>query len=125
MFIYKRFKVLQSLLAIPDFVNLYDKEIFSIFDSKNILDTYDDLNCQLAKVLHSLNSTDDFSKVLISFFFNLIKFLKENSKLNGIEPKQFREVAGKGHFEFSTAKQQDVEHYIRYFINNYLNNYYL
>lgn len=92
--------VLQSLLAIPDFVNLYDKEIFSIFDSKNILDTYDDLNCQLAKVLHSLNSTDDFSK--------------ENSKLNGIEPKQFREVAGKGHFEFSTAKQQDVEHYIRH-----------
>lgn len=49
---------------IPDFVNLYDKKIYQIFDSKNTLDSYDDFNCQLAKLFHWLNSTNDFSNVI-------------------------------------------------------------
>lgn len=39
--------------------------------------------------------------------------LQSGSDLNGIKPKQFRRVVGRGHVEFSTAQQQDVEEYIR------------
>lgn len=106
---------MQTLLAIPDFVEYYDKNAFEIFNKIKVDEIFIDFNCQLARVLNSLNSTDDFSKVYFLFYLTLFstKF-QEGFDFNGIEPKSFREIAGKGHSEFSTAKQQDVEQYIRY-----------
>lgn len=51
------------LLVVPEFVEVYDKRAKQIFFSKNVDDSHDDFNFQLAKVVHSLNSTDAFSKV--------------------------------------------------------------
>ncbi|CAB3407139.1 unnamed protein product [Caenorhabditis bovis] len=66
-----------------------------------------DFNCQMAKVFSSMMS-GDYSQE------------DENSQ-RGIKPLQFKRVAAGNHPEFSTAKQQDVEEYIRFLIERISN----
>ncbi|KAH7721977.1 ubiquitin carboxyl-terminal hydrolase [Aphelenchoides avenae] len=79
--------VLQTLLLVPGFVDVYANNADRILDGRPPHEAHDDFHCQLAK---------------------------ENYEFNAFKPTQFRKVAGRGHPEFSTAKQQDAEEYIRH-----------
>lgn len=58
-----------------------------------------DFNAQFAKVIRAMLSGDYASET--------------NLATNHVKPLQFKRVAAGNHPEFSTAKQQDVEEYIR------------
>lgn len=76
----------------PDFQNAYKAK--GILYAKNPLEIYEDFNCQLVKLIEAMCSGE---------------YSKEDAADHGIRPTLFRRVAGKGHPEFSTAKQQDAE----------------
>jgi ubiquitin carboxyl-terminal hydrolase 5/13 len=82
----------------PAFVEAYTKQFKKQPPSGQLSALHDDFNFQLAKVVQALVSGE---------------YAKEGSELNGVKPNQFRRVAGQGHPEFSTARQQDAEEYIR------------
>uniref|UniRef100_A0A915EQV9 USP domain-containing protein n=1 Tax=Ditylenchus dipsaci TaxID=166011 RepID=A0A915EQV9_9BILA len=96
------------LLVVPDFIQVYDSGADQIFASKDPVECHDDFNCQFAKIIHGLHSATEYSKA--------------DSNLNGIRPIQLRRVVGRGHYEFSTSKQQDVEQYIRHLFEIIDNN---
>ncbi|VDK41760.1 unnamed protein product [Anisakis simplex] len=89
---------IQMLLEVPDFCDVFGGNSANVFASTDAVSSHDDFNCQTAKVFSSLLSGD---------------YSQEGSELNGIKPIQFKKVVGRGHHEFSTAKQQDAEEYIR------------
>ncbi|KAL7078352.1 hypothetical protein ACQ4LE_002410 [Meloidogyne hapla] len=91
--------VLQMLYNVPDFLKVYGEKSENLFNKISPLKSYEDFNCQLAKIVKSLQSGE---------------YSKEGEKENGIRPLVFRRLAGRGHVEFSTAKQQDAEEYIRH-----------
>ncbi|MFH4975087.1 hypothetical protein AB6A40_001796 [Gnathostoma spinigerum] len=93
---------IQLLLLVPDFISLYGYGCEKIFSSVSPRDSFDDFNCQTAKVVSSLLSGE---------------FSKQRGDFNGIKPLQFRRVVGLGHSEFSTNKQQDAEEYLRHFLS--------
>uniref|UniRef100_A0A915NYB9 Ubiquitin carboxyl-terminal hydrolase n=1 Tax=Meloidogyne floridensis TaxID=298350 RepID=A0A915NYB9_9BILA len=99
--------VLQMLYNVPDFLKVYGDNSENLFNKISPLNSYEDFNCQLAKIVKSLQSGE---------------YSKEGQKENGIRPLVFRRLAGRGHVEFSTAKQQDAEEYIRHLFDKIDNN---
>ncbi|CAK5085978.1 unnamed protein product [Meloidogyne enterolobii] len=99
--------VLQMLYNVPDFLKVYGDNSENLFNKVSPLNSYEDFNCQLAKIVKSLQSGE---------------YSKEGQKENGIRPLVFRRLAGRGHVEFSTAKQQDAEEYIRHLFDKIDNN---
>ncbi|VDN44099.1 unnamed protein product, partial [Gongylonema pulchrum] len=89
------------LIQIPDFVKTYSEKCELIFLDVGVIEAHNDFNAQTAKVFSCLLSGE---------------FSKEGSEYNCIKPTQFRKVVGKDHAEFSTAKQQDADEYLRYFL---------
>ena len=87
------------LYNVPDFLKVYGDKSENLFGKISPLKSYEDFNCQLAKIIKSLQSGE---------------YSKEGAKENGVRPLVFRRLAGHGHVEFSTAKQQDAEEYIRH-----------
>uniref|UniRef100_A0A915MVI8 Ubiquitin carboxyl-terminal hydrolase n=1 Tax=Meloidogyne javanica TaxID=6303 RepID=A0A915MVI8_MELJA len=99
--------VLQMLYNVPDFLKVYGENSENLFNKVSPLNSYEDFNCQLAKIVKSLQSGE---------------YSQEGQKENGIRPLVFRRLAGRGHVEFSTAKQQDAEEYIRHLFDKIDNN---
>ncbi|KHN73293.1 Ubiquitin carboxyl-terminal hydrolase 5 [Toxocara canis] len=93
---------IQMLLEVPDFRDAFGKNSSKIFSEIEGISSHEDFNCQTAKVFSCLLSGD---------------YSKKGSEFNGIKPTQFKRVVGRGHYEFSTSKQQDAEEYIRYFLS--------
>lgn len=91
--------VLQMLYNVPEFLHLYGRNSEKILTEPQPVRTFDNFNCQLAKVVGAMMSGE---------------YSKEGQMKNGIRPTIFRRLAGRGHSEFSTAKQQDAEEYIRH-----------
>ncbi|CAD6189869.1 unnamed protein product [Caenorhabditis auriculariae] len=91
--------VLQALIQVEDFKKRYDQGSESIFEAIPLEQVHTDLNAQLAKVITSMLSGE---------------FAREGSDLNAIKPRQFKLVMAEKHREFATARQQDVEEYIRF-----------
>jgi len=94
------------LYNVPDFLRVYGQNSEKVFDRLAPAQTYDDFNCQLAKVIGAMLN-GQYSKEENAAPEN-------NNNENGIRPIVFRRLAGRGHAEFSTAKQQDAEEYIRH-----------
>jgi len=95
------------LYNVPDFLKVYGENSENLFNKVSPLNSYEDFNCQLAKIVKSLQSGE---------------YSQEGQKENGIRPLVFRRLAGRGHVEFSTAKQQDAEEYIRHLFDKIDNN---
>uniref|UniRef100_A0A183CAR3 Ubiquitin carboxyl-terminal hydrolase n=1 Tax=Globodera pallida TaxID=36090 RepID=A0A183CAR3_GLOPA len=78
-------------------------------------------SCYINSALQVLLIVPDFARVFTEEFL-LGKqpaeinedFTAQLAKERGIRPATFRRIVGRGHSEFSTAKQQDVEEYVRY-----------
>ncbi|KAI6181467.1 Ubiquitin carboxyl-terminal hydrolase [Aphelenchoides besseyi] len=94
--------VLQTLLLDPSFIDAYLQQFNTKLSPRTLAENHENFNFQLTKVIHSLVSGE---------------YAKEGFEFNGIKPVQFRRIAGRGHPEFSTGRQQDAEEYIRYLFN--------
>lgn len=109
--------VMQMLATVPDFVKNYADASRALFQSMDPVRGQEDFNWQLVKLVQGMVSG---AYSVVGLFSGLTPphctyfgRLQSGSDLNGIKPKQFRRVVGRGHVEFSTAQQQDVEEYIR------------
>ncbi|KAI6238428.1 Ubiquitin carboxyl-terminal hydrolase [Aphelenchoides fujianensis] len=94
--------VLQTLMLDPAFTEAYLKQFNTKLPPRTLVEGHESFNFQLTKVVHSLLSGE---------------YAKEGFEFNGIKPVQFRRIAGRGHPEFSTGRQQDAEEYIRFLFN--------
>uniref|UniRef100_A0A914W0Z9 Ubiquitin carboxyl-terminal hydrolase n=1 Tax=Plectus sambesii TaxID=2011161 RepID=A0A914W0Z9_9BILA len=95
---------LQALCLVPEIRRRFGDKAAELFGSLPVGDVQENFNAQMTKLVHALMS-GDYSKKADS---------DKAEVLNGIRPMQFRRLVGRGHPEFSTAKQQDAEEYIRY-----------
>jgi uncharacterized UBP type Zn finger protein len=94
----------QVLLIVPDFLKVYDKDADQIFASTEPIKCYEDFNFQTAKLIRCMSS---------GLYSHEIED-ESGAVVNGIRPTQFRRSVGQNHIEFSTARQQDVEEYVRH-----------
>ncbi|XP_054160673.1 ubiquitin carboxyl-terminal hydrolase 5-like [Oppia nitens] len=96
--------VMQVIFTIPDFQKLY-------FPSNHIFeaspaDPPSDFTTQMAKLAYGLLS-GKYSKPCND----------ESKEQSGIKPTMFKNFIGKGHQEFSTKRQQDVQEFFLHLIN--------
>ena len=95
--------VLQMLFVIPEVRKVYaDGAGWSLLNKPPLNQINEDFNAQFAKVMLALESGD---------------YSKEGQEEVGFKPTQFRKIVGRGHPEFSTARQQDAEEYMRYLLD--------
>uniref|UniRef100_A0A8R1HJ44 ubiquitinyl hydrolase 1 n=2 Tax=Caenorhabditis japonica TaxID=281687 RepID=A0A8R1HJ44_CAEJA len=92
--------VLQALIQVDSFRTRYSDRAADIFSTVKIENVPNDFNAQFAKVIRAMLSGDYSNPTDLS--------------LNTIKPLRFKKVAAGRHPEFATAKQQDVEEYIRF-----------
>uniref|UniRef100_A0A1I7TET2 Ubiquitin carboxyl-terminal hydrolase n=2 Tax=Caenorhabditis tropicalis TaxID=1561998 RepID=A0A1I7TET2_9PELO len=92
--------VLQALIEVKSFRTRYSDGALETLLNCPIDTIHNDFNAQFAKVVLAMLSGDYSSET--------------DPTHNNIKPLQFKRVAAGNHPEFSTAKQQDVEEYIRF-----------
>ena len=97
--------VVQVLFSIPELTTCYSKDDF--IDRCDLQDPDSDLKLQLSKLCQGLHSgeyslgTDKVDEKII---------LDEGSQ-PGIKPLMFKNLIGKGHYEFSSNRQQDAQEF--------------
>ncbi|XP_072040059.1 ubiquitin carboxyl-terminal hydrolase 5-like isoform X2 [Amphiura filiformis] len=106
--------VMQVIYSIPDFIDKYPKQIEAIFTSSPV-DPTSDFNVQMAKLGHGLLS-GDYSKQKPSPADAGDDEHKEQGQ-EGIAPRMFKSLVGRGHPEFSTNKQQDAQEFLLHLVN--------
>ncbi|CAI2296626.1 unnamed protein product [Caenorhabditis sp. 36 PRJEB53466] len=100
--------VLQVLYRIDSFRARFAENATEIFSKTPIDRLHTDFNAQFAKVFSAMLSGNYASE--------------EDKEHNGIRPRQFKRTAAGNHPEFSTAKQQDTDEYIRHIIEKVSTN---
>uniref|UniRef100_A0A0K0ECA7 Ubiquitin carboxyl-terminal hydrolase n=1 Tax=Strongyloides stercoralis TaxID=6248 RepID=A0A0K0ECA7_STRER len=91
--------VIQMLSHTTKFKECFGNRGLELMTDMLPINTHDDVYCQLGKLVSSMWSGD---------------FSNQEGPDQGIKPTQFRKTMGKGHVEFSTARQQDAEEYLRH-----------
>ncbi|XP_074015224.1 ubiquitin carboxyl-terminal hydrolase 5 isoform X5 [Numenius arquata] len=104
--------VMQVLFSIPDFQRKYVDKLEKIFQSAPS-DPTQDFSTQVAKLGHGLLS-GEYSKPASA---DGEQQPDQKGVQNGIAPRMFKALIGKGHPEFSTNRQQDAQEFFLHFIN--------
>ncbi|XP_074752019.1 ubiquitin carboxyl-terminal hydrolase 5 isoform X6 [Athene noctua] len=104
--------VMQVLFSIPDFQRKYVDKLEKIFQSAPS-DPTQDFSTQVAKLGHGLLS-GEYSKPASA---EGEQPPDQKGMQNGIAPRMFKSLIGKGHPEFSTNRQQDAQEFFLHFIN--------
>ncbi|XP_032851570.2 ubiquitin carboxyl-terminal hydrolase 5 isoform X1 [Tyto alba] len=104
--------VMQVLFSIPDFQRKYVDKLEKIFQSAPS-DPTQDFSTQVAKLGHGLLS-GEYSKPASA---DGEQQPDQKGMQNGIAPRMFKSLIGKGHPEFSTNRQQDAQEFFLHFIN--------
>ncbi|CEF65782.1 Ubiquitin carboxyl-terminal hydrolase [Strongyloides ratti] len=91
--------VIQMLSHTGKFKERFGDRGLELMSGMSPISTHDDVFCQLSKLVSSMWSGD---------------FSNQEGPDQGIKPTQFKKTMGKGHVEFSTARQQDAEEYLRH-----------
>ncbi|KAM6320633.1 ubiquitin carboxyl-terminal hydrolase 5 isoform 5-T5 [Aegotheles albertisi] len=104
--------VMQVLFSIPDFQRKYVDKLEKIFQSAPS-DPTQDFSTQVAKLGHGLLS-GEYSKPAPA---DGEQQPDQKGLQNGIAPRMFKSLIGKGHPEFSTNRQQDAQEFFLHFIN--------
>lgn len=98
--------VMQVIFSIPDFQNKYYPPN-PIFESAP-LDPPSDFTTQMAKLAYGL---------LSGKYSEEPQNNSEPKEQTGIKPTMFKNLIGRGHHEFSTKRQQDVQEFFLHLIN--------
>ncbi|KAL9651603.1 hypothetical protein ABK040_001548 [Willaertia magna] len=96
---------MQTLFSIPEFAEKYFDKTMRCYTSTSSIDNF---STQISKLAYGLLS-GDYSKEEIA----------ENGEpkaQEGIPPRSFKSVVGKGHPEFSTMRQQDAVEFYQYLL---------
>ncbi|XP_044766988.1 ubiquitin carboxyl-terminal hydrolase 5 isoform X1 [Coccinella septempunctata] len=95
--------IMQVLFSIPDFAKTYYEERENLLNQFHG-DPAEDFNIQMAKIGHGLLSG--------KYSVPPVQDSTEDANPEGICPSMFKNLVGKGHPEFSTKKQQDVQEFL-------------
>ncbi|XP_029436237.1 ubiquitin carboxyl-terminal hydrolase 5 isoform X2 [Rhinatrema bivittatum] len=106
--------VMQILFSIPDFQKKYVDKLETIF-GKAPSDPTQDFSVQVAKLGSGLLSGEYSKPAPVSS--NGDQSLEPKGQQDGIAPRMFKALIGKGHSEFSTNRQQDAQEFFLHFIN--------
>ncbi|EHH20438.1 ubiquitin carboxyl-terminal hydrolase 5 [Macaca thibetana thibetana] len=106
--------VVQVLFSIPDFQRKYVDKLEKIFQNAPT-DPTQDFSTQVAKLGHGLLSGEYSKPVPESGDGERVPEQKEVQ--DGIAPRMFKALIGKGHPEFSTNRQQDAQEFFLHLIN--------
>eukprot|EP01117_Protostelium_nocturnum_P009498 TRINITY_DN3388_c0_g1_i1.p1 TRINITY_DN3388_c0_g1~~TRINITY_DN3388_c0_g1_i1.p1 ORF type:complete len:818 (-),score=348.96 TRINITY_DN3388_c0_g1_i1:146-2599(-) len=101
--------VMQSVFTIPEFQKRYFEDRNRIFETAGG-DVNQDFQVQMAKLGNGLLSGE------YSIPSRDAKDEHLQAIQDGIAPKAFKTLIGKGHHEFSTAKQQDALEFLQYLL---------
>ncbi|XP_048397533.1 ubiquitin carboxyl-terminal hydrolase 13 [Stegostoma tigrinum] len=108
--------VMQIIFSIPDFQRRYVGNLQRIFDYSP-LDPTQDFDTQMAKLGHGLLSGQYSRPPMKSEVIEQV--MKEEYKPHpqGLVPRMFKALIGKGHPEFSSNRQQDALEFFLHLIN--------
>ncbi|NIG58528.1 Ubiquitin carboxyl-terminal hydrolase 5 [Pontoporia blainvillei] len=106
--------VVQVLFSIPDFQRKYVDKLEKIFQNAPT-DPTQDFSTQVAKLGHGLLSGEYSKPAAESGDGEQVPEQKEVQ--DGIAPRMFKALIGKGHPEFSTNRQQDAQEFFLHLIN--------
>ncbi|XP_048460258.1 ubiquitin carboxyl-terminal hydrolase 13 [Rhincodon typus] len=108
--------VMQIIFSIPDFQRRYVGNLQRIFDYSP-LDPTQDFDTQMAKLGHGLLSGQYSKPPMKSEVIEQV--MKEEYKPHpqGMVPRMFKALIGKGHPEFSSNRQQDALEFFLHLIN--------
>ncbi|XP_043558174.1 ubiquitin carboxyl-terminal hydrolase 13 isoform X1 [Chiloscyllium plagiosum] len=108
--------VMQIIFSIPDFQRRYVGNLQRIFDYSP-LDPTQDFDTQMAKLGHGLLSGQYSKPPMKSEVIEQV--MKEECKPHpqGMAPRMFKALIGKGHPEFSSNRQQDALEFFLHLIN--------
>ncbi|CAH2322662.1 ubiquitin carboxyl-terminal hydrolase 5 isoform X2 [Pelobates cultripes] len=104
---------MQVLFSIPAFQQKYVERMEQIFQ-KAPTDPTQDFNTQVAKLGNALLS-GEYSKPAVEREGDAAS--EQKGLQDGIAPRMFKALVGKGHQEFSTNRQQDAQEFFLHFIN--------
>ncbi|KAM0730160.1 Ubiquitin carboxyl-terminal hydrolase 5 [Formica fusca] len=100
--------VMQMLFIIPDFIKRYEEKASQIFQ-QNWHDPASDVNVQMAKLGFGLLSG--------RYSQPPRKSSTDNEPQQGIPPRMFKVLIGRGHPGFFSNRQQDAQEFLLYLIN--------
>lgn len=100
--------VMQMLFIIPDFIRRYEKKALQIFQ-QNWHDPASDVNIQMAKLGFGLLSG--------RYSEPPNKSSADDELQQGIPPRMFKVLIGRGHPGFFSNRQQDAQEFLLYLIN--------
>ncbi|CAL1686614.1 unnamed protein product [Lasius platythorax] len=100
--------VMQMLFIIPDFIGRYEKKTLQIFQ-QNWHDPASDVNVQMAKLGFGLLSG--------KYSEPPSKSSTDDELQQGIPPRMFKVLIGRGHPGFFSNRQQDAQEFLLYLIN--------
>ncbi|GAB1862828.1 Ubiquitin carboxyl-terminal hydrolase [Camponotus japonicus] len=98
--------VMQMLFIIPDFIKRYEKKALQIFQ-QNYHDPASDVNIQMAKLGFGL----------LSGKYSEPPSKSDDESQQGIPPRMFKVLIGRGHPGFFSNRQQDAQEFLLYLIN--------
>lgn len=108
--------VMQVIFSMEDFQNKYVGQLEKIFNGAPA-DPTQDFNIQVAKLGHGLLSGIYSKPSSENVAADDDQTLEQKGEQEGIAPRMFKSLIGKGHPEFSTSRQQDAQEYFLHFIN--------
>ncbi|XP_077998917.1 ubiquitin carboxyl-terminal hydrolase 5-like [Glandiceps talaboti] len=103
--------VVQVLFSVPDFIQKYANSSETIFNQTSA-DPTKEFNTQMAKLGCGLQSGAYSKKPVLSGEGD-----DADKGQEGIAPRMFKSLIGRGHSEFSTNRQQDAQEYFLHLIN--------
>ncbi|XP_070560700.1 LOW QUALITY PROTEIN: ubiquitin carboxyl-terminal hydrolase 5-like [Ptychodera flava] len=102
--------VVQVLFSVPAFIKKYAESAEILFNQSSA-DPTSEFNTQMAKLGYGLLSGKYSTKPVTTE-------TEETEKAqDGIAPRMFKSLVGRGHMEFSTNRQQDAQEYFLHLIN--------
>ncbi|XP_067851407.1 ubiquitin carboxyl-terminal hydrolase 13 [Heptranchias perlo] len=108
--------VMQIIFSIPDFQRRYVGNLQRIFDYSP-LDPTQDFETQMAKLGHGLLSGQYSKPPMKSEFIEQVMKEEYKPQQQGMAPRMFKALVGKGHPEFSSNRQQDALEFFLHLIN--------
>ncbi|XP_072897234.1 ubiquitin carboxyl-terminal hydrolase 13 [Hemitrygon akajei] len=108
--------VMQIIFSIPDFQRRYVGNLQRIFDYSP-LDPTQDFETQMAKLGHALLSGQYSRPPVKSEVIEQVMKEENKPQQQGMAPRMFKALVGKGHPEFSSNRQQDALEFFLHLIN--------
>lgn len=107
---------MQVLFSIPEFQRAYVGNLQRIYDYSP-LDPTQDFSTQMAKLGHGLLSGLYAKPPMKSELIEQVMKEEYKKQQNGISPRMFKALVSRGHPEFSSNRQQDVQEFFLHLIN--------